>query len=155
MITMTALKQIWSFCSVNENLHDFLDMKKKWGQSNKQGQHHTRGANSAVCLDPNCKHAVLCDERELVATLSRPWTNRPVSYLKEESVLQRREHFLSAGVRKRQRVRTICRNTVRFISPLYTRRSLQKITLDYLSKALLTWFLWLGPLPEQEATLQH
>lgn len=59
-------------------------------------------------------HTVRYNERELVATLSRPWTNRPVSYLKEDSTLQRREHFLSAGGRKRQRVRTICKITVRF-----------------------------------------
>lgn len=58
--------------------------------------------------------SLLWSERtEAAFTFSRPWTNRPVSYLKEELALQRREHFLSAGVRKRHRVRTICKNTNR------------------------------------------
>lgn len=40
-------------------------------------------------------------------TLRRPWTKRPVSYLNEPSGWQSREHFLSAGVRKRHSVSTI------------------------------------------------
>lgn len=62
-----------------------------------------------------------CEEREAAATLSRPCTNRPVSYLKEESALHRREHFLSDGVRKRQRVRTICREKEAEIFQNYVR----------------------------------
>lgn len=49
----------------------------------------------------------LKEVRERLSTFKRPWTNSPVSYLNEASALQRREHFLSVGVRKRQRVRTI------------------------------------------------
>lgn len=78
------------------------------GQTN-----HEPGSNSS--------HTVLYDEREMVATLSRPWTNRPVSYLKEVTALQRREHFFSAGVRKRQRVRTIC---------VETRHTFQHLTVN-------------------------
>lgn len=60
-----------------------------------------------IIKSPNKKHAAAPCWSLVTGTFSSPWTNRPVSYLKDESVLQSREHFLSAGVRKRQRVRTI------------------------------------------------
>lgn len=81
---------------------------KDWATSNEQAKKNN---------NQNVSQITLCcvTGGKLLATLSRPWTNRPVSYLKEESALQSREHFLSAGVRKRQRVRTICYETrVRF-----------------------------------------
>lgn len=42
-------------------------------------------------------------------TFSRPCTKSPDSYLNDDSASHNLEHFLSAGVRKRHNVLTICK----------------------------------------------
>lgn len=62
-----------------------------------------------IHLQKVSKIGFTCDKHTLYYTLSRPWTKSPDSYLNDDSASHNLEHFLSAGVRKRHNVFTICK----------------------------------------------